>query len=41
MAGLLNNLTTETAGTEEEAVEGLGAALEIETEEDRGGEGED
>ena len=39
MAGLLNNLTTETAGTEEEAAEGLGAALEIEMEENRGGRG--
>ena len=37
MAGLLNDLTTETAGTEEEAAEGLGAALEIEMEENRGG----
>ena len=35
MAGLINNLTIETAGTEEEAAEGLAAALEMEMEEDR------
>ena len=44
MAGL-NNLNIETAGTEEEAAEGLEAALgmasqEMEVEEDRGSEGE-
>ena len=41
MAGLqMNNLTIETAGTEEEAAEGLEAALEMEVEE-RGSEGEE
>ena len=33
MAGLLNNLITETAGTEEEAAEHLEAALGMEAEE--------
>ena len=37
----MNNLTIETAGTEEEAAEGLKAALEMEVEEDKGSEGED
>ena len=41
LAGLLNNLTIETVGTEEEAAEGLTAALGMEIEEDRGGERED
>ena len=40
MAGI-NNLTIETEGTEEEAAEGLVAALEMEVEEDRGSEGEE
>ena len=41
VAGLLiSNLTIETAGTEEEAAEGLEAALEMEVEE-RGSEGEE
>ena len=37
----INNLSIETAGTEEEAEEGLVAALEIEVEEDRGRKGEE
>ena len=41
MAGLLNNLSIETAGTEEEAAEGLKAALAMEVEGDRGSEGEE
>ena len=41
VTGLLHNLNIETAGTEEEAAEGLTAALEMEVEEDRGSEGED
>ena len=41
MAGLLHNLNKETAGTQEEAAEGLAAALEMEVEEDRWREGED
>ena len=40
MAGI-NNLSIETAGTEEEAAEGLAAALELEVENDRGSEGEE
>ena len=36
----LNNLTIETAGTEEESEEGLAAALEMEVDEDRCSEGE-
>ena len=32
VAGLINNLTIETAGTEKEAEEGLAAALEMEVE---------
>ena len=41
VAGLqMNNLTIETAGTEEEAAEGLEVALEMEVEE-RGSEGEE
>ena len=39
MADRLNNLTIETAGTEEEAAEGLAAFLEMEIEEDRGSKG--
>ena len=35
VAGLISNLTIETAGTEEEAAEGLAAALGMEVEEDR------
>ena len=35
------NLSIETAGTDEEAAEGLAAALEMEVEEDRGSEGEE
>ena len=37
----LNNLTIETAGTEEEAAEGLVASLEMDVEEDTGSEGEE
>ena len=37
----LTNLSIETAGTEEEAAEGLAAALEMEAEEDRGSEGDE
>ena len=37
----LNNLTIETAGTEEEAAEGLEAALGMEVEEDGGSDGEE
>ena len=36
----LNNLNIETVGTEEEAAEGLAAALEIEVVEDEGSKGE-
>ena len=39
-SGLLN-LNIETAGTEEEAAEGLAEALVMEVEEDRGSEGEE
>ena len=39
MEACLNNLTIDTVGTEEEAVEGLEAALEMEVDGD--GEGED
>ena len=41
VTGLLNNLTIETAGTEEEVAQGLATALEMEVYEDRGSEGED
>ena len=41
VAGILNNLNTETAETEEEAVDGLEAALEMEVEEYRGSKGEE
>ena len=41
MAARLNKLSIETAGTQEEAAEGLAAALEMEVEEDRGSEGEE
>ena len=41
VAELINNLTIETAGTEEEAEEGLAAALEMEVEGDRVSEGEE
>ena len=37
MAAELGNLTTETAGIDEEAVKGPKAALEMEVEEARGG----
>ena len=40
MAGI-NNLSTETAGMEEEAAEALAAALEMEVEEDRGSKGKE
>ena len=39
MAARLNILRMETAGTEEEAAEGLADALGMEIEEDRGSEG--
>ena len=39
--GMINNLTIETAGTEEEAEEGLVAALEMKVEGERGREGEE
>ena len=41
VAGLLDNLTIETAGTEEEAAEGLKAALVVEVEGGMGSEGEE
>ena len=41
MAGLIGNLTIETAGTEEEAEEGLAAALDMEVEGDRDSEGDE
>ena len=41
VAGLLNNLNTETAGTEEEAAEGLSEALRMESVEAEGSEGEE
>ena len=41
MSGLLRNLTIETAGTEEEAVENLEAALGMEVEENGESEGEE
>ena len=41
MTKLLNNLNIETAGTEEEAAEGLVDALRMEVEEDEGSEGEE
>ena len=41
VAGLMNNLIIETAGTEEEAAEGLAAALGMEVEEDMESEGEE
>ena len=37
----LNNLRIDTTGTEEEAAEGLAAALVMEVEEDRGEEGDE
>ena len=37
----MHKLNIETAGTEEEAAEGLAAAMETEMEKDRGSEGED
>ena len=40
-AASLGNLTIETAGTEEEAEEGLAVALEKEVEEDRSSEGQE
>ena len=40
MDGLINNLTIDTAVTEEEAAEGLVAALLMEVEEEGEGEGE-
>ena len=39
MAGLLHNLNIETVGTEEEAAEGLAAALEMGVEEEKGSKG--
>ena len=39
MTGILHNLNIETAVTEEEANEGLAAALDMEAEEDRGERG--
>ena len=41
MVAGFNNLTIETAGTEEEAYEGMSAALGMEVEADRGSEVED
>ena len=41
VARLMSNLIIETAGTEEEAVEGLAAALGMDVEEDRESEGEE
>ena len=41
MAGLIINLTIETKGSEEEAEEGLAAALGMVVEEDRESEGEE
>ena len=41
MAARLNNLSIETAGTEEEAAEGLVSALGMEAEEDRESDGEE
>ena len=41
VAGLLNNLNIETAGTEEEASEGLTEALRMEVEEEGASEGEE
>ena len=41
VAGLINNLRIETAGTEEEAEEGLAAALDMEVEVDMKSEGEE
>ena len=41
MAGLIGNLTIETAGTEKEVEEGLASALEMEVEIDRDSEGEE
>ena len=41
MMANMTNLRIETAGTEEEAVEGLATSLEIEVEEDRESEGEE
>ena len=39
VAGQFNNLSIDTAGTQEEAEEGLAAALEMEVEGDRESEG--
>ena len=41
MATRINNLTMVTAGTEEEAAEGLSDPLEMEVEEDKGSKGDD
>ena len=41
VAGLMNNLDIETAGTEEEAAEGLAEALRMEGVEAEGSEGEE
>ena len=41
MSGLIDNLKIETAGTEEEAEEGLASALEMEVEVDRDLDGEE
>ena len=41
MAGLFSNLNIETAGTEEEAAEGLAEALRIEVEEEGSSKGEE
>ena len=41
MARLLHNLNIETAGTEEEAAEGLSEALRMEVKEDAGIKGEE
>ena len=41
MAGLLTNLRIDTAGTEEEAEEGMAWALRMESVEDEGSEGEE
>ena len=41
IASRLNNLTIETAGTEEEATEGLAVALDMQVDEDEEREGEE
>ena len=41
MVACLGNLTIETAGTEEEAEEGMAAAIRMEVEADMGREGEE